>query len=253
MGAGAQLAASPATRHSGRVIGDDLRAQLRHRLPGDHSHQVLAEDYIERLSAPAARVLDLGCGMGDSIEQFRDVEPSVRWLGVDLDWSPEVARRVRIDAEFASFDGVHLPAPDASIDAVYCKQVLEHVRDVGALLCDVTRVLRPGGLFAGSTSQLEPYHSLSLANLTPYGLLVMLEAVGLELVEVRPGIDALTLMLHRGFGMPQFSRRWWGKESPLNRLIELFGRLRQLDCAQRNAIKLIFCAQYSFLARRPPG
>jgi SAM-dependent methyltransferase len=232
------------------MLGDDLRALLGDAIPRERSRQALADDWIPRLAHGS--VMDLGCGTGDSVDQFRSVNPGVRWLGVDLESSPEVARRTRSDAEFRTFDGVHLPAADGSFDAVYCKQVLEHVREPVPLLAEVARVLAAGGWFAGSTSQLEPFHSLSTWNYTPYGLMLLLERAGLELVEVRPGIDGLALIVNRAAGMRSFTRRWWARESPLNRVAERVGWLRRLDPAQVNAIKLLLCGQFAFLARRAP-
>ena len=196
--------------------------------------------------------MDLGCGAGDSVDQFRSVDPGVSWVGVDLERSPEVASRVRADAEFRVFDGVHLPAEDASFDSVYCKQVLEHVRAPEPLIAEVARVLRPGGLFGGSTSQLEPFHSYSTWNYTPYGLSLLLEEAGLSVLEMRAGIDSLALIVNRGVGMRGWTRRWWSVESPLNRVISGFGRVRRLSPQQVNAIKLLLCGQFAFLARRQP-
>lgn len=220
-------------------------------IPAGRVPQAQAEDLVAPLAAAGPVVVDLGCGAGDSVDRFRAARPDVRWLGVDVAESPEVAERRRIDAAFATFDGTHLPLGDGEVDAVYCKQVLEHVREPGPLLADVARVLRPGGLLGGSTSQLEPFHSLSTANPTPYGLKLLLDDAGLELVELRAGIDALALIVNRGVGMRRFTRRWWGIESPLNRAIGLFGRARRLDARQVNAIRLLFCGQYTFLAHRP--
>jgi hypothetical protein len=90
-----------------------------------------------------------------------------------------------------------------------------------------------------------------VGNLTPYGLMLLVEGAGLELTEVRPGIDGLTLLVNRGLGMPRLTRRWWGRESPLNRAIGLFGRVARLDTRQVNAIKLLLCGQFVFLARKP--
>ena len=81
--------------------------------------------------------------------------------------------------------------------------------------------------------------------------MLLVEDAGLELVEVRPGIDGLTLIVHRGLGMPRLTRRWWAVESPLNRVADAFGRVRGLDPAQVNAIKLLLCGQFAFLARKP--
>ncbi|MEX2253646.1 MAG: class I SAM-dependent methyltransferase [Thermoleophilaceae bacterium] len=236
------------------MLGDDLLRELGGSVPGDHSRQTLADEYIGRLVAgtDSPRVLDLGCGAGDSVDAFRAANPGVRWLGLDLVESPEVAARTRTDAEFLTFDGVAVPAEDESFDIVFSKQVLEHVRRPRELLAEAARVLAPGGVLAGSTSQLEPFHSYSLWNYTPYGFAALVEEAGLELLELRPGIDALTLILRRATGRPRFMNRWWASESPLNRLAGLGRRPLRLDDRQLNAIKLVLCGQFSFLARRPP-
>jgi SAM-dependent methyltransferase len=172
-------------------------------------------------------------------------------VGIDLAASPEVARRTRDDAEFATFDGVRIPLDDGTVDLVFCKQALEHARAPEPLLRDVARVLAPGGWLAGSTSQLEPFHSLSRWNFTPYGLTAMVEEAGLDVVELRPCIDGLSLLVQRGLGMPRYADRWWGRESPLNRFAGLFGRAARLDARAVNAIKLLLCGQFCFLARKP--
>jgi SAM-dependent methyltransferase len=230
------------------MLGDDLLAVLGDAVPRTVARQALADDYIPRLAG--GRVVDLGCGDGNSVDQFRNVNPSVEWIGIDIERSPEVAERRRSDASFLTFDGIHLPFEAAFIDAVYCKQVLEHVREPARLIQDVARVLKPGGLFAGSTSQLEPFHSFSTWNYTPYGLKLLLEQAGLRLLEVRPSIDGLALIVNRGVGMRRVTRRWWAVESPLNRLAGAYGRARRLEPLHVNAIKLLLCGQFAFLAER---
>ena len=241
------------------MLGDDLLELLNDRVPGDHSRQTIADDYVGEWYArrrvkrgPGARVLDLGCGAGDSIDVFRRFDPAVRWVGLDLPSSPEVDARRRNDAEFATFDGDSIPFPDGEFELVYCKQVLEHVRRPESLLAEVTRVLAPGGHLVGSTSQLESFHSLSVGNFTPYGLAVLLEAAGLEPIEFRPNIDGLALILRRGLGMHPYFDRWWARESPLNRFIDVFARIRRLPPRSVNAIKLLMCGQFCFAAVRPP-
>ncbi len=234
------------------MLGDDLGALLGQTIPSDHSRQTLADAYAARgLSGPGTRVMDLGCGRGDSIDLFRSLEPAVDWVGVDIERSPEVDERTRGDASFVCFDGESLPFEDASFDLVYCKQVLEHVRRPDPLVAEVARVLRPGGWFAGSTSQLEAFHSRSIFNPTPYGMAMLCEQAGLELIELRPGIDGLTLVSWRALGMPRFFARWWARESPVNRVIDVAGRLGRLDARTRNQVKLTVCGQFAFLGRRP--
>ncbi len=232
------------------MLGDDLGELLGDRMPGDHSRPVLADDYAWRLRA--ARVLDLGCGAGDSVDLFRSVDPQVSWVGADIEDSAEVAGRTRTDAEFVSFDGRRLPFEDSSFELVYCKQVLEHVEHPRELIAEVARVLRPGGHLAGSTSQLEAFHSRSVFNWTPYGLTRVAEDAGLRVVELRPVIDGFTLVAWRALGLPRFFHRWWARESPPYRAIELAARAARLDARTRNQIKLVLSGQFAFLARRPP-
>jgi SAM-dependent methyltransferase len=238
-----------------RFPGRELAALLPGALPSDDARQTLADRYIElevgRRDGKPWRVLDLGCGPGTSVDFFRARDPNVQWIGLDLPDSPEVRTRTRADARFETFDGVEIPFGEGSFDLVYCKQVLEHVRRPAPLLAEVSRVLAPGGFFAGSTSQLEPFHSLSLWNYTPLGFANLAEEAGLTLLEVRPSIDALALIAHRLLGRRRVFDRWWGGQSPLNRVIDAYGRARGLGPKAINATKLVFCGQFAFLARKP--
>ncbi len=241
-----------------RLPGRELEELLRPTVPTDHARQTLADHYIDsqigRADGRPWRVLDLGCGRGDSVDLFRARDPAVQWVGLDVPGSREAAERTRTDARFETFDGVSIPFEERAFDLVYCKQVLEHVRHPRPLLADVHRVLAPGGYLAGSTSQLEPFHSLSMWNFTPIGFSLLMQEAGLTLIEIRPGIDGITLIARRLVGRGRvFDRlwaRWWGTQSPLNRVIDLYGRAFGLDVRAVNASKLLFGGQFTFLARR---
>lgn len=166
--------------------------------PADHSDQIDAIYYIKKLAKEFGdrpfTFVDLGAGSGVSFDQARRESTSVEWIGVDIEDSAEVRGRRRSDCTFLSYDGVNIPLPAESADVIYSRQVFEHVRRPEELMRDIARVLKPGGHFVGSVSQLEPYHSNSFWNFTYYGFATIAHEAGLRLVEFRPGIDGLSLI-----------------------------------------------------------
>lgn len=52
-----------------------------------------------------------------------------------------------------------IPLRDASVDAVICSSVLEHVRDPRSALGEIRRILAPGGLLFLYVPSIYPYHA----------------------------------------------------------------------------------------------
>ena len=76
-----------------------------------------------------------------------------------LELSPDYARRLRSeigrDVEVVEGDATEMPFPDGRFSAVVCFTMLHHIPSAelqNRLLCEAARVLRPGGVFAGSDS-----------------------------------------------------------------------------------------------------
>jgi ubiquinone/menaquinone biosynthesis C-methylase UbiE len=195
------------------------------------------------------KVLDLGCGKGDSQHFFKSKDPQIKWTGLDIESSPEVNAREKIDENILSYDGIHIPLNSDSIDLIICNQVLEHVREPEVLLKDVSRVIKPGGYFIGSVSYMEPFHSYSLWNITPYGFKTIIENAAMKVIKIRPGVDAFTLIVRRFLGSPKYFDRYWKNESPLNKLINIMGFFFRLNHDEINVMKLLFCGQFSFIVK----
>jgi SAM-dependent methyltransferase len=103
-------------------------------------------------------VLDVGSGVGHWGQLLSNVIPSsARVQGVDRDpiWVEKAAARAaargladRFTYRVAVAD--RLPFPDASFDLVTCQTVLIHMADPGAVVGEMARVARPGGLILAS-------------------------------------------------------------------------------------------------------
>ncbi|MBD2183568.1 class I SAM-dependent methyltransferase [Planktothrix sp. FACHB-1355] len=71
--------------------------------------------------------------------------------GVDLN---EIARRL----EYVNYDGVHLPLPDASVDIIYSKSVLEHVREPAQLFQELRRISKPEAIHLHIVDLRDHFH-----------------------------------------------------------------------------------------------
>lgn len=195
------------------------------------------------------RVLDLGSGRGRFAAMLQDAGHQVFGLDRDVDRVAALAQRMGTRLHVAG-QVESLPFLSCHFDVVTASQTL-HRFAPGLALTEIARVLEPGGHLAGSTSQLEAFHSDSRFNYTPFGLAEVMREAGLEVVEMRPGIDGFTLLMRRAMGTPRWFARAWATESPVNRVIGWAGRATRSDHVSVNTAKLVFCGQFSFLARRP--
>jgi SAM-dependent methyltransferase len=85
---------------------------------------------------PAGRVLDIGCGDGSISHFILSLRPDIAIQGVDVLLRPESKIPVQ------KFDGIRLPFPDKSFDAVLFVDVLHHTDDPGVLIREAARVAR---------------------------------------------------------------------------------------------------------------
>lgn len=103
----------------------------------------------QRLKHEAPRCLDIGAGTGDLLALLRQTWPKLEAQACDY----HIERFAPKDVPITQLDlNTHpLPYEDESFDLVTCSEVLEHVENYRAVLREIRRVLKPGGLMVVTT------------------------------------------------------------------------------------------------------
>jgi SAM-dependent methyltransferase len=162
------------------------------RLPWSLYHQPLEADLARFLASlpPRARVLVIGCGLMHELDRapadlrinVADVDPRAV-EAVLARGDTRIQRGIVVDPELPIDSYIH------GLDAIYAKEVIEHVVEWPAWLAGIYRALEPGGtLWLSTPNYGEPW-------------LAALEATALELVARRSGFT------RKGLHPSRFSRR----------------------------------------------
>lgn len=122
-------------------------------------YATLASDTIRQLwqytDLNGRLVVDVGGGPGFFVRELR--EAGARVLCVDTD-SGELAAQGRPDSGCAVGSALCLPLASGAADVCFSSNVLEHVGDWRAMLAEMVRVTRPGGIvFVAFTNWLSPW------------------------------------------------------------------------------------------------
>lgn len=104
-------------------------------------HVRLILEYLGDLAG--RRVLDVGCGKGRFARILAENHPRAHIWGIDisaamLSYVPSMVRRCAASM-------TELPFPDASFDAAYAVESLEHAVEIDRAVAEICRVLKPGG------------------------------------------------------------------------------------------------------------
>lgn len=134
----------------------ELAHRLKERYFRDEDHPYrLFEAKVRKLLKPDHTLLDAGCGRTAPIlSKFRGLARQL--IGVDLvDFTiqPDGIKLIKGDLSNTGL-------PDASVDLVMARSVMEHVADPPAVYGEMMRVLKPGGHFVFVTANLWDYSAL---------------------------------------------------------------------------------------------
>ena len=237
----------------GGRLGFDY-GRFAERFRGTEEYVKSTQEFYRPYFAGKANVLDLGCGRGEFLEMLRDL--GVPGRGIDLsDESVAICRHKGLDAEKADMFEYLENLPEASLDGIFCSQVVEHIppeRLPGMIKLAASRLQRNGviaietpnpeclAIFA-THFYLDPTHQRPV----PHPLLAFyLEEFGVGNIEVRrlsPAVESMPsrAVATRGFPGGVFRRaglRDYGEEV-VEPVVTLHRRPGRSEDRSRNAAR----------------
>jgi SAM-dependent methyltransferase len=87
-------------------------------------------------------VLENGCGVGMYVEKLTSLGSHV--IGLEYDLERAIEAGINSD-KIINAAGEFIPLPASTFDLVLSHEVIEHVQDDRAAICEMIRVLKPGG------------------------------------------------------------------------------------------------------------
>ena len=122
----------------------------------DHARRTAKDSaaYLLPHIKPTDTILDVGCGPGTITADFAALASPGKVIGCDavesvLEQAAEYASSLGLsNVTFQRVDANALPFDDNSFDIVHCHQVLQHVKNPVAILKEMRRVVKRGGIVA---------------------------------------------------------------------------------------------------------
>jgi 2-polyprenyl-6-hydroxyphenyl methylase / 3-demethylubiquinone-9 3-methyltransferase len=100
------------------------------------------------------KALEVGSGGGiltEEICKLGFVTTGIEPAAESIQTAQQHAKYGGLNITYEQGTGENLPYPDQSFDVVFCCDVLEHVRDLPKVISEISRVLKPNGLFIYDT------------------------------------------------------------------------------------------------------
>jgi len=151
------------------------KLSLKDQLPNCEIH-INTEIFNLKELAKNKKVIDIGCGFGFN----KTIVESVggEWIGVEP---------FEGGAHTVIGDAQNLPFENNTFDVAIMDAVLEHVPEVEKAFNEVSRVLKPGGVFIGYVAFMECFHEISYSHLSFKAMEYYSEINNLKLTKISGG------------------------------------------------------------------
>ena len=132
-----------------RILSD---LYSKHHLGGNRRKQSISEEKRSKLFkkwvGKNKKVLDMGCRDGILTRHFIE-QNEVTGLDIDQLALEACKKNLNIETIWADFS-LQIPLPTSSFNVVIAGEVIEHLPYPEITISEVSRILKPGGLFVGS-------------------------------------------------------------------------------------------------------
>ena len=124
----------------------------KHHLGGNRRNQSISEEKRSQLfkkwMGKNKKVLDMGCRDGVLTRHFIE-QNEVIGLDIDKIALDDCKKNLNIETIWTDFS-LQIPLPTASFDVVVAGEVIEHLPYPEIIVSEISRILKPDGLFIGS-------------------------------------------------------------------------------------------------------
>jgi SAM-dependent methyltransferase len=188
-----------------------LTLALAPSLREDFEFQVLYTSPLQ-----GGHALDVGCGAGQEMLRLAGRGWIVKGLDPDLS-AVEAARSRGLEVSHGTLSDGHFP--DGYFDLVLMSHVLEHLRDIGAAVAEVHRILKPGGRLVALTPNGRSWGHRTFGRhwrgletprhlyvYSPSHLITIAQTCGFADVSVRSSVRGARRIIAESFAIRRFER-----------------------------------------------
>lgn len=135
-------------------------------------------------------LLDFGCGAKPYQALFTN---ATTYTGLDFNGEGHSHENESIDV---FYDGINIPFPSSTFDAVFSSEVFEHVFNLETILPEINRVMKSGGKILITCPFVWPEHEVPIdyARYTRFALKSLLNRNGFEIIKEDKAGDFLAVL-----------------------------------------------------------